>query len=173
MISFFYITTKKKKADFPPRKFLGRSEIFMEEENDQDIINNVAGIVGVLGETSERSNGRGTFGEDAHDKMIKCIIGLEFYYLSGSKMSGSTDDFPDKCCEKYCSYNSEKMQQTFRVWVSYYSKKQKLSFNSSITDVICRIVQIYRIIYQIYRSATPNRNKDHSQNIGDNLRVAE
>ena len=66
MISFFDITTKKKKVDFPPRKLVGRSEIFMEEENDQDIINDLAGIVGVLGETSERSNGRGTFREDAH-----------------------------------------------------------------------------------------------------------
>ena len=66
MISFFDITTKKKKAEFPPRKFVGSSENFMEEENDQDIINDVAGVVGVLGETSERSNGRGTFGEDAH-----------------------------------------------------------------------------------------------------------
>ena len=71
-------------------------------------------------------------------------------------MSGSTDDFPDECCEKYCSYNS---------------KKQKLSFNPSITDVICRIVQIYGT--NLYRSATPTKNKDHSKNVGDNLMVAE
>ena len=64
MISFSDITTKKKKAEFPPRKFVGSSENFMEEENDQDIINDVAGVVGVLGETSE-----GAMDEELLEKM--------------------------------------------------------------------------------------------------------
>ena len=56
MISFFDIATKKKKAGFLPRKLEGSTH-FMEEENDQDIINDVAQVVGVLGDRNRKPRG--------------------------------------------------------------------------------------------------------------------
>ena len=54
---FFDMARKKKKAGFLPRKFVGRETHFMEEENDQDIINDVARVVGVLGDKNRKPCG--------------------------------------------------------------------------------------------------------------------
>ena len=59
MISFFLfdIVSKKKKTGFLPQKFLGGATHFMEEENDQETINDVARVVGVLGDKNRKPRG--------------------------------------------------------------------------------------------------------------------
>ena len=70
MDNFFFLTSRqrKRKRVFFHESLLEGATHFMEEENDQDIINDVARVVGVLGikieslvnqpetKTSERSN---------------------------------------------------------------------------------------------------------------------
>ena len=70
MDDFFFLTSRqrKRKRAFFHESLLEGATHFMEEENDQDIINDVARVVGVLGikieslvnqpetKTSERSN---------------------------------------------------------------------------------------------------------------------
>ena len=54
MISFFNIATKKKKAGLLPQE--GATD-FVEEENDQDIINDVAQVVSVLEDKNRKPCG--------------------------------------------------------------------------------------------------------------------
>ena len=52
MDDFFFLTSRqrKRKRAFFHESLLEGATHFMEEENDQDIINDVARVVGVLGD---------------------------------------------------------------------------------------------------------------------------
>ena len=59
MDDFFFLTSQQRKRK---RAFFGKSLLegathFMEEENDQDIINDVAQVVGVLGDKNRKPRG--------------------------------------------------------------------------------------------------------------------
>ena len=59
MIFFFFLTSRerKRKRDFFHESLLEGETHFMEEENDQDIINDVARVVRVLGDKNRKPCG--------------------------------------------------------------------------------------------------------------------
>ena len=56
MDNFFFLTSRqrKRKRAFFHESLLEGATHFMEEENDQDIINEVARVVGVLGDKNRK-----------------------------------------------------------------------------------------------------------------------
>ena len=56
---FFFLTScqRKRKRAFFHKSFLGGATHFMEEENDQETINDVARVVGVLGDKNRKPRG--------------------------------------------------------------------------------------------------------------------
>ena len=59
MDDFFFLTSqqRKRKRAFSHESLLEGATHFMEEENDQDIINDVARVMGVLGDKNRKARG--------------------------------------------------------------------------------------------------------------------
>ena len=56
-VFFFWARKWKRKRDFFHKSSLEEATHFMEKENDQDIINDVTWVVGVLGDKNRKSRG--------------------------------------------------------------------------------------------------------------------
>ena len=59
MDDFFFLTSRqrKRKRAFFHESLLEGATHFMEEENDQDIISDVARVMGVLGDNNQKPRG--------------------------------------------------------------------------------------------------------------------